>query len=288
MIWNKRAFPPKSGRWLATRQLAILLFIVTLLGSCSMKWWYEQSDWIMLWKIDLYFDLDRNQSDKVESRIKDLLLQHRKQIIPEHIKFLKGVQKRAVDKLSDQEIEWFLAGIQQQIKVIVQHVVKDVAFFYSSLTPEQIQHYREEILEDNENIEEQLALASEKRRLKKAENITETLGDWFGGLSDVQERQFIRQLLTIPDTYEQWYRERLRRQRLFLQYLREHKGPKILEETLRDWFLIQTPKKWTANNPVIIKIFRNIDGMVTIKQRKHFRDKLQTWIDDFSSLTNHE
>lgn len=267
------------------RQVVAFLFVMILLGSCSLKWWYEQSDWIMLWRIDLYFDLDRNQSNKVESRLKDLLHQHRKQIVPEHLKFLRGIQERAGDKLSDQEIKWFLEEVQRQYQLIVQHIVHDVALFYSSLTPEQINYYEKEVLKDNEKHEEILRLSVDERQQKKAERTTETLSDWFGGFSDEQEKLIKQQLVTLPDTYEEWYSQRLDRQRIFLLYLREQKGPQILENTLRGWFLNKTFFRF-MDNPNMIKVFHNIDDLVTAQQRKHFLDKVQTWIDDFSALTN--
>ena len=65
-----------------------LLLLCPLLISCSaFHLTYSTADWILLWKLDGYFDLSASQEEYLDHQIEKFHVWHRRQGLPQYAQF---------------------------------------------------------------------------------------------------------------------------------------------------------------------------------------------------------
>ncbi|MDA2912048.1 DUF6279 family lipoprotein, partial [Nitrospiraceae bacterium AH_259_D15_M11_P09] len=94
-----------------TRQQRLLLWLAcSLLTGCStLSLAYNFADWILLWKIDGYFDISAEQERFLEERLTELHTWHRIETLPLYAAFLRRVQEQWRDGLTRDEIDGIVA-----------------------------------------------------------------------------------------------------------------------------------------------------------------------------------
>jgi hypothetical protein len=88
-----------------------------------------------------------------------------------------------------------------------------------------------------------------------------------------------------------WLAHRRGRQAIFLELLRSSRDPLILEQGLYHWLAdaktgatadyLMVSKEWREG---VVRVFLNIDRILTQDQRAHFSVKLQVLIQDIQDL----
>jgi len=172
------------------RSLLFVIVVSTLLFniSCSsIKFAYNQADWLILNQIDKIACLDSQQSDKVETEIGSFLAWHRTNELPIYAENLKKLGKALntgpLDKgIYDQTQNFFETTQDRTIKKIKPFLID----FLSNLPPEQIKCTISNIEEKNKDKEEEMDMNREEYYEKVKEEMTEHAETWLGSVTEEQ------------------------------------------------------------------------------------------------------
>ena len=279
---------------------AIRLFLcalcLILISGCSMlRTGYGHIDSVAAWMVHDYFDLNADQRDLFAQRFERLHTWHRQTQLPEYAQFLIDIQIRAKRSLRESDILWLVDGAKQRYARIAVRGAADAADLLATLTPEQLETFRQQIDKDNKKFmrEHRINDSEAERRKVVQQRTLSQLRDWVGPLNDIQETRVIAMLKTMPLVDKLRHEDRLRRQREFFALLELRNGERtVFAQRLRDWL-----ENWEAGRGAEqtrlfdeswkkrADLYAAIDHTLTPAQRNHLVSKLQDYIDDFRELS---
>lgn len=272
----------RSGRRHSMLLIIGLLFVVS---GCGIKWWYNQVDYLLRFRVDHYFDITAQQKDFITRQLEKHLVWHRYEGIPVHMAFLTATQHNLADHVTRDEIYWFLNQYREQMRLIVSRLSADSVDFLQLLSPGQIDYFSKQLREENEKYEKRLKLPKSERLAQRADKTIKFLDDWLGSLTDSQEAEIRRLSLALPDNFEVWYRQRTERQQHFIRTLRESSSKDDIQAALNQLLLPPETDSRDSSFNQLADMVLTIDGMVSSGQRQHVIGKLQDWIDSLNAIS---
>lgn len=269
-----------------------ILLLCFLLVSCStLHITYSTADWIVLWKLDGYFNLSYSQEKYLKSRIQALHVWHRHQQLSLYAQFLNQVDQIAKDELSPSELENIFVSVERFRVLLAQRVAPPGAEFLATVTPFQILHLERELDQDYRRLVSEVGSEPEERLAKRLAATLDTLTSWVGELSVSQEAYIRERIAAIPDTTDVWFAYRKNRQNQLLELLLSSQDPVTLERGLYRW-LADWKTGTTAESLLALGEWRegikkavlDIDRILTTDQRVHFSRKLEELIYEIKGL----
>lgn len=277
--------------------LRLLLCAACLLltGGCStVRIAYNNLNTVATWMAHDYFDLDAAQRDEFARRFERLHAWHRREELPEYIRFLENIRQRTARGLRADDVLWVVDGLKQHYARIAAHSAADAADLLATLTPAQAASFRLQLVKSNRKFRETHRSDDGKAARRKAleRRALEQLHDWVGPLTDAQEKQVIG-LLQVPLVDELRHRDRLRRQREFFTLLELRHGDRAeFTRRVRDWLVNWESGRNAADARLVdaawqarAGYYAAVDRLLTAEQRRHLLYRLQDYIDDLSALS---
>jgi hypothetical protein len=277
-------------------RILLLALLLLLSSGCSMvRVGYGHFDSVAAWMVHDYFDLNAEQRDLFAQRFERLHTWHRQTQLPEYAQFLADFQSRARRGLRENDMLWLVDGAKQRYARIAVRGAADAADLLATLTPEQVEHLRQQIDKDNKKFmrEHRINDSEAERRKVVQQRTLSQFRDWVGPLNDIQETRVIALLKTMPLVDKLRHEDRLRRQRELMSLLEIRSGDRtVFAQRLRDWL-----EHWEAGRSAEqtrlfdeswrkrAELYAAIDHTLTPVQRKHLLSKLQDYIDDFRDLS---
>lgn len=255
-----------------------------LVSGCFVRMAYENADRLILWEMERYFDLTSQQSDATFDRLRQHLHWHRTQELNMTIAFLQRVQRRAVDNVSEDEVQQTFTEFDDLRRTLVERLVPDSVTLFSQLDDAQLTHLEAALGEANEEWEERAALPPVQRIQERTERLLRVVEDWIGTLDDEQEQTLTRASEAPPDTLNVWLDYRKQRQQQFIQLVRgAREAPDAITAILDDWIMVPAPEPFKTQRDTMREFILVVDRNMTLKQRAHFIKRVQNWIDDLES-----
>jgi hypothetical protein len=277
--------------------LRLLLCAACLLlaGGCStVRIAYNNLDAVATWMAHDYFDLDAAQRDEFARRFERLHAWHRREELPEYIRFLKTIRQRTARGLRADDVLWVVDGLKQHYARIAAHSAADAAALLRTLTPAQLASFRLQLVKSNRKFRETHRSDDGEAARRKAfeRRALEQLHDWVGPLTEAQEKQVIG-LLQVPLVDELRHRDRLRRQREFFTLPALRHGDRAeFTRRVRDWLVNWESGRNAADARLVdaawqvrAGYYAAVDRLLTAEQRRHLLYRLQDYIDDLSALS---
>lgn len=277
-------------------RILLLALLLLLASGCSMlRVGYGHFDSVAAWMVHDYFDLNADQRDLFAQRFERLHNWHRQAQLPEYAKFLSDFQSRAKRGLREGDMLWLVDGLRQRYARIAVRGAADAADLLATLTPEQIEVFRQQVDKANRKFmrEHRINDSEAERRKVVQQRALSQLRDWVGPLNDAQQAKVSAMLQTMPLVDKLRHEDRLRRQREFYALL-ELRGSNrtVFAQRLRDW-LEQWEGGRSAEQARLFDeswkkragLYAAIDQTLTPAQRTHLTSKLQDYIDDFRELS---
>ena len=280
--------PYRSG-W---QGLVRILLLSPLLVSCSaLNLTYSTADWILLWKLDSYFDLSSSQKKPLSRQINALHAWHRQHEIPRYIQFLDQIDQFWRDGLNQAELEILFASVERFRLDLAQHTSSPGAVFLSTVTPAQIRHLQDVLDQEQQRLVSDIGQESGVRVKRRIASTLQTLTSWLGEFSVDQEAQIRQWIEEIPDTTDVWLAHRKNRQDQLLKLIRSFPDLQTLEQDLYHWLAdpqagataeyLAASSEWREH---VKRVALDIDGILTRGQRTHFSKELQRIIQDMTRL----
>jgi hypothetical protein len=261
-------------------------------GCTALSFTYNHADRLLLWRIDRYFHLSREQEGLVENRLATLHSWHRNVELPRYVEFLQQIHERWRDGLTPEEVDAIFDTFQKLRADLAQRVASEGAALLTTVDSQQIRHLERVVQRDNRDVQAEVRARPEDRATKRLNRVLSWLRDWLGVLTPDQERRIGVIVRALPDTTEQWADHRLQRQHEFVQLLRSRPVPGVLRQNIEDW--LATPEKnSSADYMELTQHFRHdlknaileIDRTVTPRQRAYAAEKLRRLTREIQVLT---
>jgi len=274
---------------------AILAACAALLAGCNLLYLgYSQLDTYAAWTADEYFDLDLRQKQEFRTRFDRLHAWHRYEQLPDYAAFLAETKTRLDRGLTQPDFLWAVGGVQERYRTIVRHSAEDAAAVLATITPEQLQTMQRQFDKLNKRFVREYRLdgsVEERRRATERRTVSRVL-DWAGSLTPEQEKSIAAMARELPLLHALRYEDRVRRQREFMQLMRNRgndpaKFPEQLRHFLLNWEEGRDPRYERLFKESVEKhagLYVAVARMLTPAQRASVTRRLQGYIDDFRRL----
>jgi len=274
------------------RGLLSVLLLWPLLVSCSaLQITYSTVDWVLLWKLDSYFDLSASQEEYLDKEIKKLHVWHRHHQLPKYSQFLLQIDQFWENGLSQAELETIFASVENFRVHLANQAAPPGAIFLSIVTPTQIQHFQEVLDREHRRLVSKIGRNSEERLTRRIDSTMENLTSWLGEMSVDQETSIRQWITEFPDTTDVWLAHRQSRQSRLVELLRASHDAATLEQGLYPWLAdsktgaapeyLSASREWREG---VKKVVLKIDQILTQDQRGYFSRKVQGLIQDIRAL----
>ena len=139
-------------------RVAWLVGLLHLLGSCNTLYLgYNNLNWLTRWRLDSYLDLTSEQDRWLNVQLAEHIAWHRKEELPQYVDFLRDIQTKARDGLTQGEWREGLEKVELGWKRILDRLRPDAAKLLADLDPDQVEELKSEFQEENEEIAERLS-----------------------------------------------------------------------------------------------------------------------------------
>ncbi len=292
MKFNMRAAWSRRLNWVAT-----VSFV--LLGGCSMVGLgYKQLDHLTFWWMNRYVGFDGEQADLAKQRLAQLHNWHRKEEIPEYIRWLEEMDKQFQGPIGTEQIQAISDGVRLRINRLARRAVPDLADIALTLTTEQIRKIARRMNDNNQDFREDYLLAPvDKVKANRAERLLDQADYWLGSLDKTQKQQITTWSNNRTLYYEMWFAERQLKQQAMLAMLERVEKNKPAPAVVRQWVQevlggfeyssdAQRQAYFKAYELQTTKVVVDIWNNASEQQRAHAHKKLRGWIEDLKALRN--
>ncbi|MGI9309769.1 MAG: DUF6279 family lipoprotein [Gammaproteobacteria bacterium] len=289
-----------SNRALVSRSRGFRLFgilIVSLslfVGGCSStKLLYNQIDWLTVWYLDDYFDLDSDQEDELRDMVRANLDWHRQTQLPRYAEFLREVELQAQSPVTPEMAEqnyWRVIDFWDDFML---HIVPDSYRFLTLLSDEQISELFENLEESNQEMYEEYSGQTAEQREANRNRVTIKMVQRFTGKLNKEQKLFIAESLDgMQDASEDWVKNR-REWQVQYRHLLESRPPKDeyiaelerLFATPRSADTAEYQERIDHNLEVSFDMTSTLLNDLTDKQRKRMRKRFMNLAEDFDALS---
>ncbi|RZA12136.1 MAG: hypothetical protein EOP10_31900 [Proteobacteria bacterium] len=224
---------------LKNRSSLVLLILATLgLSGCAFKKIiFDRLDWVVMYQIDSYLDLDKNQKLKLKPAVTEAISWLKREKVPGAIATIEKLEEAARRKTYDQTVNSSFTAQIDSIRVdLLKKYEAPAVELLLSLTSEQIDHLAKKMNKSNEEIEDILKekdLSDYDDVLKRQKK---TLVEYYGDLTPAQNDSFFTTMRLTRDKMELRLKERKRVQAFIVETLRSKDKTRIttLIQTFRD------------------------------------------------------
>ncbi|MGH7231732.1 MAG: DUF6279 family lipoprotein [Nitrospiraceae bacterium] len=272
-------------------QLTLVWLLAGIVIACAPTFAYRHADWLVLWKVDHYFDLTKDQKVFVRARLKELLARHRHDALPAYEQFLSEIKLKSSDGLNRQEVDWIFSSYTELRADLLARIVSDSASFLTSVNEQQIQNLAEAFREDTEKKERVLKQKADARLAARATETLDRLKDWLGPLTREQKERVIQLSRSLPDMLGARLEFHMSRQHEVVRLLRTTRDPHVISQHLQDWLIFpeksnpsQYQRALDEMKSAVKEMVIAVDHLITPQQRAHAQAKLQELINDIHAL----
>jgi len=187
----------------------VFLVCVLLLGGCSAKFAYNNASWLVYWYIDDYVELNNDQEDMFDVMLERWLTWHKNEELPKYQRHLNDIiSDLETNNINEQTIAAHRERGRQHWIRSRTHVAPDLVTLGKTLSSEQITelflNLEEENIEDEEEINETLALSEQDRIDEWTEKNQKNIKKWTGRLSKEQQELIASFYHKFDSTGQHW------------------------------------------------------------------------------------
>jgi hypothetical protein len=286
--WTTGEGKRRGGLW---RSWCVAMLLVAFAGCSFATTAYRHVDRIILWKLDHYFDLNKDQRHDLTQRLTPLLERHRHEALPQYETFLQEVRQRVERGLTEPDIDWAYATYDRLRTDLFERVVADSGAFLASVDARQVRKFESALQKDNAKAARVVQISAPERLKQRAQTILDLAKDWLGRLTKEQQVQIREWSLSLPDVEPMWVAYQQQRRQELVTLLHQPRTPDQIARELRSMFVYHDQTAPQSYQHAVRQMRENaktmalaIDQRMTPDQRRHAVAKLQRLIDQVHDL----
>jgi hypothetical protein len=279
------------SRWL--KRIAITLTIALALGACSrMGLAYRNLDVIIPWTLGDYLDMNGEQKNWLNDRLKEHLEWHCSTQLPGYLDWLDRLQSMiASNQVTDAALQERTREAEQAIAETARQITPSAIELLQGLDDQQVAEMNEAFAKDQRKRQDEYLKPPLDRQIKdRAERMAKRLNDWLGPLSVAQRQRVDAWSNALGDQNTQWIANRVHWQKQFSAAVAQRQSPQFPQriETL----LVNRESLWTPayreafarTEAQARSLFVDLMAESTPTQRERLLKKIEGVRKDFSDL----
>ena len=234
------------SRWF--KHIAALLIFSLALGACSrVGLAYRNLDVIIPWTLGDYLDMNGEQKDWFNERLKEHLSWHCTTQLPGYLDWLDRLQSMVEsNQVTDAALQQRTAEAKQAIAETAREITPSAIELLQGLDDKQVAEMNDAFAKDLRKRQKEYVEPPVAQQIKeRGERMEKRLGDWLGALSDKQKQRVAQWSAALGDQNTQWIANRAHWQQQFSAAVAQRQSPEFAQriETL----LVNRERLWTAD-----------------------------------------
>ncbi|WP_406228510.1 DUF6279 family lipoprotein [Pseudomonas siliginis] len=279
------------SRWF--KQIAALLIFTLALGACSrVGLAYRNLDVIIPWSLSDYVDMNGEQKDWFNERLKEHLSWHCTTQLPGYLDWLDRLQAMVEsNQVSDAALQERTAEAKQAIAETAREITPSAIELLQGLDDKQVAEMNDAFAKDLRKRQQEYVKPPLAQQIKeRGERMEKRLNDWLGPLSDTQKQRVAAWTNALGDQNTQWIANRAHWQQQFSAAVAQRQSPEFPQriETL----LVNRERLWTADyreayantEAQARSLFVDLMAQSTPQQRERLLKKIERVRKDFNDL----
>lgn len=279
------------SRWF--KQIAALLIFTLALGACSrVGLAYRNLDVIIPWSLSDYVDMNGEQKDWFNERLKEHLSWHCTTQLPGYLDWLDRLQAMVEsNQVSDAALQERTAEAKQAISETAREITPSAIELLQGLDDKQVAEMNDAFAKDLRKRQQEYVKPPLAQQIKeRGERMEKRLNDWLGPLSDTQKQRVVAWTNALGDQNTQWIANRAHWQQQFSAAVAQRQSPEFPQriETL----LVNRERLWTADyrkayantEAQARSLFVDLMAESTPQQRQRLLKKIEGVRKDFNDL----
>jgi hypothetical protein len=273
-------------------RIIFIILLFTGITACSFKTLYNNLDFLIPQYVEDMVSLDDVLEEKFKIRTLVLLSWHRNTQLKQYADWMRSVQQDAGPQLSVLKVKQRLNEMEQFWLAISVQVNDEMAELLPLLSKQQLQELYGSIANANEEFREKyVTIAEQDRRENYYDNLTEVYENWFGTLSQAQEKALEKASLALRSTADLRLKRRLDWQNGIREILDSDASEAQKNASLRTFlagfeeFANKAMKKNSdLNRDIIARLTVQIVHSMDKEQKQFFISKTDEYIRIFTEL----
>ncbi|MXI46464.1 hypothetical protein GRW89_08080 [Pseudomonas moraviensis] len=279
------------SRWF--KQIAALLIFTLALGACSrVGLAYRNLDVIIPWSLSDYVDMNGEQKDWFNERLKEHLSWHCTTQLPGYLDWLDRLQAMVEsNQVSDAALQERTAEAKQAIAETAREITPSAIELLQGLDDKQVAEMNDAFAKDLRKRQQEYVKPPLAQQIKeRGERMEKRLNDWLGPLSDKQKQRVVAWTNALGDQNTQWIANRAHWQQQFSAAVAQRQSAEFAQriETL----LVNRERLWTADyrkayantEAQARSLFVDLMAESTPQQRQRLLKKIEGVRKDFNDL----
>jgi len=279
------------SRWF--KQIAALLIFTLALGACSrVGLAYRNLDVIIPWSLSDYVDMNGEQKDWFNERLKEHLSWHCTTQLPGYLDWLDRLQAMVEsNQVTDAALQERTAEAKQAIAETAREITPSAIELLQGLDDKQVAEMNDAFAKDLRKRQQEYVKPPLAQQIKeRGERMEKRLNDWLGPLSDTQKQRVVAWTNALGDQNSQWIANRAHWQQQFSAAVAQRQSPEFPQriETL----LVNRERLWTADyrkayantEAQARSLFVDLMAESTPQQRERLLKKIEGVRKDFNDL----
>ncbi|MBI2958733.1 MAG: hypothetical protein HYY28_00330 [Betaproteobacteria bacterium] len=268
--------------------------LAALLASCSaVRFAYNNSQALVRFEADEYFDLDEAQALEFRERLSRYHGWHREVELPAYAALLDSARSRVAAGVRPGDVAWAIAALRGRYHAAIARAIEDAAPVVTTLRESQYKTLEKKLAEGNRKYEKEF-LSGEPRRQHRArtKRMWQRFRDWIGDLSDEQEAHIERFVREHARYTALRFEDRKHWQRDAVALMKRYRKPEDLAprlaavfthpETRRSAQYLREAARWEAD---LADLIADIDRTLTPEQRRRLLRRIDNYAEDFRALS---
>lgn len=282
-----------SARLLRCLRPVVLIVASLLLLSCTrLDLAYRNLDVLVPWSLSDYLDMNRQQKNWLNERLKQQLAWHCKTQLPGYLDWLDNLRSMvASNQVTDEGLQTRTREARQAVARVAEQITPSAAQLLKDMDDEQVRQLRQNFAEDIRDRQAKYVNTPLSRQIaQRGERMEKRLSPWFGGLSPQQRQRVAAWSASLGEQNRAWIANRAHWQNEFSNLLDQRQSDNF-EPRLGD-LLKNREKFWT---PEYRAAFQNTEEQLrnllvdlvaqsSTEQRQHLDNRLSQVRRDFSEL----
>ncbi|MBJ7371899.1 hypothetical protein DMX03_06415 [Pseudomonas koreensis] len=279
------------SRWF--KQIAALLIFTLALGACSrVGLAYRNLDVIIPWSLSDYVDMNGEQKDWFNDRLKEHLSWHCTTQLPGYLDWLDRLQAMVEsNQVTDAALQERTAEAKQAIAETAREITPSAIELLQGLDDKQVAEMNDAFAKDLRKRQQEFVKPPLAQQIKeRGERMEKRLNDWLGPLSDTQKQRVVAWTNALGDQNTQWIANRAHWQQQFSAAVAQRQSAEFPQriETL----LVNRERLWTADyrkayantEAQARSLFVDLMAESTPQQRERLLKKIEGVRKDFNDL----
>ncbi|MFL9593273.1 DUF6279 family lipoprotein [Aeromonas schubertii] len=275
-----------------TRTRAWLLGLLCfLLVGCSTRLIYYWLDWAIVWQLDDYFSLTRDQRNALDREVRGLMAWHRKSEIPAYGAQLKALSEAVASPMTTAQVDKHLAALEGDLDRLIGDALPRAVRLGETLSDAQFERFLKERRQKLAQKREEFRRSPRDKELSDfTEKMNKRLLFWIGEVKPAQAPLVARWVEWQYELYGPWLDYQLHWWDELEQVLRLKGTPEFapaLERLLAsgDNLMGGRYTGYTAQSRQrTVQWLSDLSTSLDLSQRAHLYGLLKGYADDFMGM----